>query len=297
MELLQLRYFRALAKNEQLTKTAHELMVSPPALSATISKLEKELGVLLFDRVGRSIRLNANGKLFLNYVDSALLSLDNGISAMEDISGRLNQPLSVALTSFPIYQEALENYRTLFPDVRLSWQVVNYAQLISGDLDFDFFLGAVQDIDTAAFQWQRLMPDEQPCVIMSASHPLASRREVSMLELKEETFATLGDSNPAADKHLSFLCATAGFFPKHTLSCDYFSREKALAKNKCIAISTDLGYKTNYLPRDTIVHIPITQPRSVRTQCVAWRKGRYLTQLHQGFISYLTEYYKDVSFS
>ncbi len=83
MELLQLRYFQALAKNQQLTKTATELMVSPPALSATISRLEKELGVSLFDRIGRSITLNENGKLFLNYIDHALTDIDNAISALQ----------------------------------------------------------------------------------------------------------------------------------------------------------------------------------------------------------------------
>lgn len=297
MELLQLRYFQALAKNQQLTKTAAELMVSPPALSATISRLEKELGVSLFDRIGRSITLNENGKLFLNYIDHALTDIDNAISAMNDISGKQKKSLRISLTSFPIYQNALEDYGTHFPEIKLTWKIVSYPQLLSHNLESDFFLGAVQDIDTNKFDWQRLMPDEQACVIMSIHHPLASHTELSMSELKDETFATLGDANPAADKHLSTLCAMAGFFPAHTLRCDYFFREKALAQNKCIAISTNLGYKTNYLTDDAIVQIPITQPLAIRTQCIAWKKGQYLTQLHRDFIQYLIHYYADVSFT
>ena len=61
MELLQLRYFLALAEKQNLTKTADQLLISPSSLSLTISKLEKELGVQLFTRSGRKIRLNSCG--------------------------------------------------------------------------------------------------------------------------------------------------------------------------------------------------------------------------------------------
>lgn len=64
MELLQLRYFCELAKTEHLTKTANKLHISPPSLSVTISRLETELGVALFDRPGKMIRLN---KMVLEY--------------------------------------------------------------------------------------------------------------------------------------------------------------------------------------------------------------------------------------
>ena len=56
MELVQLKYFRALAETENLTQTARKLHLSAPALSESISKLERELGIALFDHiiVGRS---------------------------------------------------------------------------------------------------------------------------------------------------------------------------------------------------------------------------------------------------
>ena len=62
MKLQQLHYFKALAEREHLFQTATELYISPPALSTAISRLEEELGVPLFDRVGRNIRLSENGK-------------------------------------------------------------------------------------------------------------------------------------------------------------------------------------------------------------------------------------------
>jgi len=65
MELLQLKYFRTIARFEHMTRAAEELHIAQPALSKTVSLLEKELGVLLFDRRGRNIFLNQYGKILL----------------------------------------------------------------------------------------------------------------------------------------------------------------------------------------------------------------------------------------
>ena len=76
--LLQLQYFQSLAKEQHLTKTAEKLFISQTTLSATIIKLEKELGTQLFDRKGGSIRLNEQGEKYLQYVNGALLMLSDG---------------------------------------------------------------------------------------------------------------------------------------------------------------------------------------------------------------------------
>lgn len=69
MELAQLKYFKTIAKTGKITAAAQELFLTPPALSTSIVRLEKELGVPLFDRTGNRIRLNPQGELFLKHVD------------------------------------------------------------------------------------------------------------------------------------------------------------------------------------------------------------------------------------
>ena len=68
--LMQLRYFQALAENGHLTKTAESLLISQTALSNMLAHLEDELGIKLFDRIGRSICLNAYGKAYLVHASS-----------------------------------------------------------------------------------------------------------------------------------------------------------------------------------------------------------------------------------
>ena len=64
MDLLQLRYFRVVARHEHMTKAAQELFIAQPSLSQTIGRLEKEMGVPLFDRHGR---LNTSKRCFVNW--------------------------------------------------------------------------------------------------------------------------------------------------------------------------------------------------------------------------------------
>ena len=82
MELLQLQYFLQLANLQHVTKTARQLHVSQPSLSATIKKLEAELGAPLFIRKGRNIVLSPYGEAFKQYAEEAFLSLENGRQAV-----------------------------------------------------------------------------------------------------------------------------------------------------------------------------------------------------------------------
>lgn len=64
MEIEQLQYFKTVATMQHMTRAAEILSISQPALSKSISNIEQELGVPLFDREGRSIYLNRFGQLF-----------------------------------------------------------------------------------------------------------------------------------------------------------------------------------------------------------------------------------------
>ena len=83
MELLQLRYFAAAAKYQNITKAAREFLIPQPAMSKTISNLEKELGMPLFQRGGNRVVLNENGEQFYATVRQMLKSLDDGVASLK----------------------------------------------------------------------------------------------------------------------------------------------------------------------------------------------------------------------
>ena len=69
MNLSQLYYFRKLAQLQHYTKAAKELYITQPSLSDSISSLEQELGLSLFQKEGRNVKLTKYGKEFYEYVD------------------------------------------------------------------------------------------------------------------------------------------------------------------------------------------------------------------------------------
>lgn len=72
MNIRHLRFFVELAKTEHMAKAAEKLGISQPSLSYAISSIEEELGVPLFEKEGRNIRLTNYGKIYLEYVKSGL---------------------------------------------------------------------------------------------------------------------------------------------------------------------------------------------------------------------------------
>lgn len=87
MNLSQLYYFRKLAELQHYTRAAKELFITQPTLSGSISSLESELGVSLFQRSGRNVELTKYGAEFLEYVTASLEQLDKGIAIMKGYSG------------------------------------------------------------------------------------------------------------------------------------------------------------------------------------------------------------------
>lgn len=87
MNLSQLYYFRKLAELQHYTRAAKELFITQPTLSGSISTLEQELGVSLFQKAGRNVELTKYGAEFLTYVNASLEQLDKGVAIMKGYSG------------------------------------------------------------------------------------------------------------------------------------------------------------------------------------------------------------------
>ena len=88
MNLNQLHYFSKLAKAEHYTKAAEELGISQPSLSHAIGSLEQELGTKLFEKQGRNVVLTKYGKIFREYVDETLRTLDAGVKKVRTLTGQ-----------------------------------------------------------------------------------------------------------------------------------------------------------------------------------------------------------------
>lgn len=96
MNLKQFHYFKRLAEKQHYTEAASSLFITQPSFSHAIAELEKELGAMLFEKSGRNVRITHAGKLFLPYVDNALLELENGRLALRQMCGQQDDVISLA---------------------------------------------------------------------------------------------------------------------------------------------------------------------------------------------------------
>lgn len=121
MNLTQLKCFAIVANQESITKAAEILYISQPAVSKTIKQLEDELKVQLFDRTGRTLKLNRAGRLFFSYVNDSLKELDRGINAVQGGVDNSEQPISILMeVASPFIPSIVLNIKDKFPNVRLS---------------------------------------------------------------------------------------------------------------------------------------------------------------------------------
>ena len=141
MNLLQMEYFQELAKTENITKAAANLHVSQPAVSAMLRRLETELEMELFDRQGRSIKLNENGRSFYRSVRSILEIIERNRKKKMLQAEQPRQEITVGIicSEDPLLPHIVA-YMKLHPEVDFRLNSNRAAVMQMGIHSLDFYL-------------------------------------------------------------------------------------------------------------------------------------------------------------
>ena len=126
MELSQLRYFIAVVEAGQYVQGRRDLVRLQPNLSTSISRLEEEVGVPLFERRRGKIALNQNGELLLISVEQAVSLLDAGVQAVRNQHSGRPEPLSIVCMTDDT--TLLEHFCAEHPEVNSDPQRLRPAQ-------------------------------------------------------------------------------------------------------------------------------------------------------------------------
>ena len=218
MDLLQLQYFRTIARLENITKASELLYVAQPNLSVSLRRLENELGVALFDRRRGKIKLTQTGRLFLDYVDGILDRLDEGITAVRDTDRRSGEQVRVASTIVDLMGRLLKAYLPDHADV--AFHQINCRnsevadKVLNGEADLGFVFGACPlqgleyiEIDSC-----------QRGIQLAASHPLAGVGTVSLADIDHQRFVC--NLSRDDDQVFGELARVTGFRPEVFYECD-----------------------------------------------------------------------------
>jgi DNA-binding transcriptional LysR family regulator len=180
MDLQQLEYFRVVARLEHVTRAAEELAMTQPALSRALARLEADLGVPLFERVGRTVRLTRYGAVFLRRVERALGELQEGRRELADLAGAEHGAIALGfLRSFgaELVPRLVKRFSAQHPHVQFIFSQSDRAglarQLHAGEID----LCITSAPPPPRVAWQALF-DQEMLLIVGRRHRLARRGTV-----------------------------------------------------------------------------------------------------------------------
>lgn len=281
-----LECFRVTGRLQHVTRAAEQLGTSQPALSRSLARLQSDLGVQLFRRAGRSIRLTKPGELFLTRVERALEEIENGRRELGDFktADRGTIALGFLRTLGAKYiPELVRRFNLAHPDVQFAFVQNNSttieAQLERGELDLIFV--AVPPGHTN-FAWTRVA-DQQLVLIVPRSHRLARRRQVRLRDVANERFVSFKQGH-AIRRMTDDLCKAAGFVPKISFEADDSSSVPGFVA---------AGFGIGIVPPEArgyadVASLRIAEPDARRAIGIAWVDDRYLSASARQFRDFVT---------
>ncbi len=291
LELLQLQYFLVVARLEHVTEAARSLHVTQSSLSKTIGRLEEDLGVPLFDRVGRKLRLNEYGNKFLHRAERALFELEQGKQELRDLSSPEQGTLELAVTAASALPHILREFRKKRPHVQFHVQMLATQEMVKllhqGDVDVCLSSPAVEEEDIEC----QVVYNDPILVAVPKGHRLAERTSVSLTELKDESF--IGVKRGYGTRDLADrICKSVGFEPKYVYEGDEPARLSALVEAE-IGIAFIPSTARN--SRDQIQYLQVENHELVREIALLWHKRRYISQTALEFREVVADYFKPLT--
>ena len=286
MELLQLRYFCVVAKHQNMTKAAAELMISQPALSKTIASLEKELGTPLFVRRNRSIFLNRAGEILYQKIDQSINLIDDTVSEIRELSNEPFGNVRLLVLSASSYMPGFYiAFHQRYPFIKL--QLSNYIRYEHMFMyDCDFCITADAGFTPLAGNCVVPILTERFVLAVQKQHPLAGRGSIHLKEAAPSPFVA---SNRRED--LEFYCLKAGFRPNIIAECDNGTTYEAFLRGGVgISVVPEITLGS-VLPED-IVCIPLTYPVIERTISLTYDSRRRMSNAGQLFLQFCMEYFQ-----
>jgi DNA-binding transcriptional LysR family regulator len=197
--LRHLRYFLTAAEELSFTRAASRLNVVQQSLSEGIAQLEHLLGLRLFERTTRPVRLTDAAIRWLPYAREALEAAERAQDAARHLrsghTGRLRVGLA-ATAAFPLTPVLLEEFRTRHPQVALSTRHFNFGDPTGGLLTGETDVAIVRPPFTADGLELLVIASEPRYVALSDQHPLACRSGVTFKEIKDEPWIEVDEADP-----------------------------------------------------------------------------------------------------
>jgi DNA-binding transcriptional LysR family regulator len=271
-----LPYFAVVAQEQHFQRAAEKLRITQSALSRRIQLLEEELGVKLFERLARGIRLTPAGESFYNDVCKVQLDLEQAKTRARNISlgqlGRVNVAVAPSAVSHPIVAQMFKMLRERHPAVQINMKMIYSEEQIlalqSQRVDVGILYGLTSE------KWLTYTPiaADRLSIAIPADHPLAKKRHLRLKDLDNQPmiWPTRSHSPHLHDRLLSTMY-NRGISPR--VEVEVHSTESTIS---IVAMGVALGFISQtlaHLAPDAVVIRDIEDLVIELPLCMAWRSS------------------------
>ena len=307
-------YAYAVYKEKSFTKAAKELCISQPALSATIRKLETNLGHPIFDRSGKTITLTDIGERYIRSAEQIMLIRQNLQQELDDLVALKRGSMILGGTTFiisDVLPDLLKDFGRRYPDIELKIQVepstILWEKMDKGLVDIAIDNALVQDPDHVYLPLFREhiligVPVDNPineklkayqldqAVLQKKKYDFSGMPKVSVAEFAKEDFILLKTGNKMRQIAHNFFTDT-GINPHVRFEFDRLSTSISFAEagfGVCFLTDTILKYSGPC--KNLVLYQPDTKYTD-RNLYVMYKKNKYLSAASRAFIDILQEYF------
>lgn len=289
IDLQQLKYFQTVARLEHMTRAADVLNISQPALSKAISQLEHEVGAPLFERVGRAIRLNRYGALFLERTEPITQILDEAKQEIRDLVAPNSGTVAIGFThsmGTRLVSRAVQAFQKEYPETEFEFVQRNSLPLVQ-DLNKGLCdLCLIPHLETdIPIDWRELWREEV-YVIVPLHHRFAKQDTVRLQDLAEDPFVTIKEGNSLRQIQ-NHVFEQVGISPDIVFEGEEFHT---------VASFVEAGFGVGLLPDlqrvdgYQIKRLHVTDVVCERRIGIATMKGRYIPQVAKQFEAFVSEH-------
>jgi DNA-binding transcriptional LysR family regulator len=193
----QLRYFVTVAREGQITSAAHKLGLAQPALSQSITQLEGQIGVMLFERHARGVTLTSAGELFFEKADAAVKANLDAERAAAALARSARDTIVFGHHSLPPWladPELIESFTKARPDVEIRPKQLSFPSAPASAWLAEVDVVIIGALAPDANVWVVPISSYPRALLVAETHRLAGRKELSVDEVLDETFVAFDPS-------------------------------------------------------------------------------------------------------
>lgn len=220
MTIQSLKYFITLGQCLNFSEAAKVLFITQPTLSRCIASMEKHLGVTLFIRNTKFVKLTGEGKVFLAAAVEIVERYENALKNIRNLASEYAHTLNIGFLGSPFYRyfpQWIPEFRKTYPEVEISLQMYTWSQFQNAFVNdvIDICLARKIEIENYKGIHYEKLRDDYLTIAMHKDSYLAKRKSISLCELANSPFIIAEHSaSPNYYSKVMQVCASRNFYPK-----------------------------------------------------------------------------------